>query len=118
MKQTVTNTIDTGAGVFSVKSDTTDVVKESNSLYTPISATTDLPIPRPTTVPRTRRTTEPAIGINLSGQFEKWGIASSAELTIAKIEFTNLTAQQLKQILERLPTAFKASLEVSCLEDE
>lgn len=67
---------------------------------------------------KSQRTYEQATGINLSGQFEKWGMAPSKQLATAKLEFTNLTVQQLKQILEKLPRACKACLEVSYLEDE
>jgi len=69
-----------------------------------------LPVAGPTEV---RRTDEATTGINLSACFEKWGVDPSAPLNIAKIEFENLTVQQLKQILTRLPSSFKASMEVT-----
>ena len=59
------------------------------------------------------RTDEATIGINLSACFEKWGVDSSAVLDTTKIEFNNLTVQQVKQILTRLPSSFKASMEVT-----
>jgi hypothetical protein len=34
-------------------------------------------------------------------------------LNTAKIELSNLTVQQVKQILTRLPSSFKASMEVT-----
>lgn len=84
---------------------------EGNGSGTPAS------IPMP---PRrqSQRTYEQATAINLSGQFEKWGMATSKQLATAKLEFTNLTVQQLKQILDKLPRTCKAHLEVSYLEDE
>lgn len=65
-----------------------------------------------------QRSEEANIGINLCGYFEKWGIDPSTTLKNAKIEFANLTAQQIKQILQRLPSAFRASLEISYDEEE
>ena len=65
-----------------------------------------------------RRTEAPNTGINLSGCFEKWGIPSSQTLKLAKIEFSNLTVQQLKQVLQRLPSSMRASLEITFTEEE
>lgn len=86
-------------------------VQEGNGSVIPVT----VPVP-----PRRKseRTYEQSTGINLSGQFEKWDIAPTTQLTTANLEFTNLTVQQLKQILQKLPPAFKAHLEVSYLEDE
>ena len=39
-------------------------------------------------------------------------------LDTAKIEFNNLTVQQVKQILTRLPSSFKASMEVTFTKEE
>jgi hypothetical protein len=60
-----------------------------------------------------RKSIESATGINLSGCFETWGISSSQLIETARIEFTGLTAQQIKQILQRIPSTFKASLEIT-----
>ena len=60
-----------------------------------------------------RLTDEATTGINLSACFEKWGVDPRAALDTAKIEFNNLTVQQVKQILTRLPSSFKASMEVT-----
>lgn len=65
-----------------------------------------------------RRSDQPTSARNLSGCFEKWGIPSSTTIESAKIEFNGLTAQQLKQILLSVPSAFKASLEISFTEEE
>jgi hypothetical protein len=59
-----------------------------------------------------KRSVEPATGINLSGCFESWGIASSQAIETARIEFSGLSAQQVKQILQRIPSSFKATLEI------
>lgn len=61
---------------------------------------------------KVRRTEEPSSGINLTGSFESWGVPSSQSIEKARIEFSGLTVQQVKQILQRIPSAFKASLEV------
>jgi hypothetical protein len=63
--------------------------------------------------PQTKRTDEPATGINLSGFFEKWGIASTQVIDSAKIDFNGLTAQQIRQILQRIPSNIKAKLEIT-----
>jgi len=65
-----------------------------------------------------RRTDAPNTGINLSGYFEKWGISAGKTLNSAKIEFSNLTVQQLKQVLQRLPVGLRASLEITFTEEE
>ena len=68
---------------------------------------------KPLIITQNQKSDEPATGINLSGSFEKWGISSDRTLNSAKIEFQGLTAQQVKQILQRIPSAFKASLEIT-----
>jgi len=79
-----------------------------------------LTVPIPPVAGRTevRRTEETTTGINLSACFEKWGVDPSAVLDTAKIEFSNLTVQQVKQILTRLPSSFKASMEVTFTKEE
>lgn len=67
---------------------------------------------------RIRRSEEPSIGINLAASFEKWSIPSGTLLDNAKVEFEGLTVQQLKQILQRLPSSVKASLEISFAEED
>jgi hypothetical protein len=59
------------------------------------------------------RSEQPATGINLSGCFEKWGVHTGQTIETARIEFSGLTAQQVKQILQRIPSAFKAALEIT-----
>jgi hypothetical protein len=62
---------------------------------------------------KTHRTEQAANGINLCGYFERWGIEPSQVLDTARIELNNVTPQQMKQILQRLPSSLKASLEVA-----
>jgi len=68
------------------------------------------PIPAAT---QTRRTDKPNTGINLIGYFERWQIPSGTTLDRTTVEFEGLTVQQIKQILQRLPSSVKAWLEVS-----
>jgi hypothetical protein len=68
-------------------------------------------------IAKTQRADEPQLAINLAGCFERWGIDAGTTLTSAKIEFRNVNAQQVKQILQRLPSSLKASLEVSYNEE-
>ncbi len=60
-----------------------------------------------------KRSEEPATGINLSGCFETWEVPTSQTIETARIEFSGLTAQQIKQILLRIPSTFKATLEIA-----
>ena len=73
---------------------------------------------RPMIINQNKKSDEPASGINLSGCFEKWGVSSDKTLNSAKIEFQGLTAQQIKQILQRIPSTFKASLEINFKEGD
>lgn len=68
---------------------------------------------KPLIITQNRKSDEPATGINLSGCFEKWGISSEKALASVNIEFQGLTVQQVKQILQKIPSTFKASLEVT-----
>lgn len=71
--------------------------------------------PAPGTVPniKSKKSEEPATGINLSGCFETWGISSDQTIECARIKFAGLTAQQIKQILQRIPSTFKATLDIT-----
>jgi hypothetical protein len=77
----------------------------------------EAPYPPPVAATKIQRTDEAASGINLSGCFEAWGIPSSQVLDSAKIEFSGLTPLQVKVILQRIPSTFKATLEVSYQEE-
>lgn len=79
-------------------------------------STTTVPPVSPTI--QVKRTDEPNTGINLSGCFERWNIPSGTVLDRAKVEFEGVNVQQLKQILQRLPSSVKASLEVSYPEED
>lgn len=65
-----------------------------------------------------RRSEEPATAINLSGYFEKWGIPADKSISRAKIEFSGLSAQQIRQILAKIPSAYKATLEIAYIEGD
>jgi type III secretory pathway lipoprotein EscJ len=67
----------------------------------------------PPPVIKSKKSEEPATGINLSGCFETWGVPTSQTIETARIEFAGLTAQQIKQILQRIPSTFKATLEIA-----
>ena len=68
--------------------------------------------PPPTSINKSKKSEEPATGINLSGCFETWGVPTSQTIETARIEFAGLTAQQIKQILQRIPSTFRATLEI------
>lgn len=72
----------------------------------------------PVTVPKTQSVMDERTGINLCGAFEQWGVDASTTLARTKIEFHNLSVQQVKQILQRLPSAFKATMEITYTEDQ
>lgn len=76
--------------------------------------------PPPVFVPtlKSRKSEEPATGINLSGCFETWGVPTNQSLETTRIEFSGLTAQQIKQILMRIPSVFKATIEIAYKEGE
>lgn len=76
------------------------------------------PPPVPVPALKSRRSEEPATGINLSGCFETWGVPTNQSLETTRIEFSGLTAQQIKQILMRIPSAFKATIEIAYKEGE
>ena len=54
----------------------------------------------------------PSSGIHLSGCFETWGIDATQDIELARLEFDGLTVPQIKKILQGIPSAFKAKLEV------
>lgn len=67
---------------------------------------------------QTHRTAAPTTVINLVGSFEQWGVPGDAVLKKAQIEFEGLTVQQVKQILQRIPSTFRANLEVTHERDD
>lgn len=74
--------------------------------------------PPTTLTPQTQSVLEEQTGINLCGAFEQWGLDASTALARTKIEFHDLSVQQIKQILQRLPSAFKATMEITYTEDQ
>ncbi len=99
--------------------DTPRVKNGKSNVYVPTISTNEigesLGIPPVTVIPitKSKKSQEPATGINLSGCFETWGISSNQSIESARIEFSGLTAQQIKQILQRIPSTFKASLDIT-----
>lgn len=89
-----------------------EVGEGSKTVENDVSGIPELPN-RHIIITQNLKSDEPANGINLSGCFEKWGISSDKSVDSAKIELRGLTAQQIKQILQRIPSTFKASLEVT-----
>ncbi len=93
-----------------------NVVESPGSKHgtTIVSGSNDKPPGKPqgNIVENTKSTDEPETGLNLSGLFEKWGIPPTQIIDTARLELKDLTAQQIKQILQRIPSTFKASLEV------
>lgn len=69
----------------------------------------------PETIPsvKSKKSEEATTGINLSGCFETWGVPTGQTIETARVEFYGLTAQQIKQILQRIPSTFKATLEIA-----
>jgi hypothetical protein len=92
-------------------------IKEPGSIITAngneLTNKTDAPFPLIQAEIQTKRSVEPATVAHLSGLFETWGIASNTLLETAKIEFSDLTVQQLRQVLQRIPYKLKASIEIS-----
>ena len=75
----------------------------------------------PVAVPRlskNKKSPEPVTGINLTGCFENWGISSGQTIENARIEFAGLTAQQIKRILQGIPSTFKATLDITYREGD
>jgi len=77
------------------------------------------PVPTPRQpVLKTQRTDDANTSINLAGKLESWNVPSGTRLTTAKLEFGNLTVQELKQILTRIPSSLRALLEISYNEED
>ena len=67
---------------------------------------------------KNKKSPEPVTGINLTGCFENWGISSGQTIENARIEFAGLTAQQIKRILQGIPSTFKATLDITYREGD
>ena len=83
-----------------------------------IPAAVTTPIPMPTPPLETLATGDPANGVNLIGSFEQWGLAPASPLEKTRIEFEGLTVQQVKSVLQRLPSNICAKLEVQFRRDD
>jgi metal-sulfur cluster biosynthetic enzyme len=64
-------------------------------------------------VPVTQHTDTESNTLTLIGKLVEWGITPEMTLTTAKVQFSNLTAQQLRRILQQIPSAHRANLEVT-----
>jgi hypothetical protein len=67
--------------------------------------------PKPATIPK-RETAAPNSSINLMGMFEQWKLSPEQPITKASIEFSGLTVQQIKSILQRIPSSFQAGMNI------
>lgn len=73
--------------------------------------------PRPPRQRRVRRSSQPRRPINLTGELEQWGIDVRAMIPVARLEFTGISAAQLRDLLSRLPRDVPAVLEVEIEEE-
>jgi hypothetical protein len=62
-------------------------------------------------IPRSK-STAPSSGINLIGQFELWDLSSERTINKTTLEFDGLNVSQIKQILQRIPSAYQAGLSI------
>jgi hypothetical protein len=69
------------------------------------------PTPPAPTVPK-RESDAPNTSINLIGMFEQWKLPSEKTINKASIEFSGLTVQQIKQILQRIPSSVHAGMNI------
>lgn len=74
-------------------------------------------LPRPPRQRRLRRSPQPRRPINLTGELEQWGIDARATIAVARLEFTGLSAGQLRHLISRLPGDVQAVLEVETEEE-
>ena len=51
------------------------------------------------------------------GSLEQWGLKANQELEALQLTFANLTVQQAKQLLQRLPSTLKGNLAVQYKEE-
>lgn len=61
----------------------------------------------------TVRRSLPKSGVNLSAEFDNWGLKAADRIPMAKIELNGLTVQELKILLQKLPPVVKAILEIN-----
>lgn len=61
---------------------------------------------------KNNKTDEPTPIGNLASYFEVWGIPANQSIDAVRIGFTGLTVQQIKLILARIPSTFKATMDI------
>jgi len=79
----------------------------------PVGGTLDQPSQVNEKEVRHFKSEQPMNCINLSGCFEKWGVSSTKNLESASVEFSGITVQQMKQILQRIPSSYRANMSIS-----
>jgi hypothetical protein len=57
-----------------------------------------------------KRRSEPELSLKLISQLEKWGLAANETVSVARLEFTDITIAELKRVLQKLP--HRAILEI------
>ena len=75
------------------------------------------PQPPPTPTIQTRHA-NPTNGVTLTGNFETWGLKPNQTLRSVTLNIEGITVQALKSFILRLPSANKASLDVSFEKEE
>ena len=72
------------------------------------------PVPPMPAIPTEQtRHAAPTNGVTLNGNFESWGLAGNKKLKSATLRIDGITVQALKSFIMRLPSANKASLDVT-----
>jgi hypothetical protein len=81
---------------------------------TPKSAVNDSAQTTPPPIPKipVRKTAPPSNGINQMGLFETWNISGDKTIGTTTLEFSGLTVQQIKQILQRIPSSYQVGLSI------
>ena len=80
------------------------------------------PAPAPISFPpiketQVKKTAAAASGLNLSGCFETWGLGQQQRIEQARLEFAGLSVYEIRRILQSLPPACKANLEITYREE-
>ena len=59
----------------------------------------------------------PVNSINLMGKFEEWNLSSSKPISKFSLDFADLDVAKIKQILQRVPSSFQASMSITYEDD-
>lgn len=104
-------TTTTGAGGDDTSgTDVKETAEGSESENVPVSGTeTTGNTPTPKLV---QRRSEGKNGVTLSAEFDGWGLKANDVVPAVRLEFTGVKVAELKTLLQRLPPAIKANLEV------